>query len=89
MTRRKEIVTATLGCRQSYADLKRPITPDDIADAFEKGAYWADKTMIDKLREFKRVYELELDAEPRVYERDIQLCAKISVIERLINELED
>ena len=48
MTRREEIVTATLGCRQSYADLKRPITPDDVADAFEKGAYWADKTMIDK-----------------------------------------
>ena len=48
MTRREEIVTATLGCRQSYVDLKRPITPDDVADAFEKGAYWADKTMIDK-----------------------------------------
>lgn len=48
MTRREEIVTATLGCRQSYADLKRPITPDDVADAFEKGAYWADKAMIDK-----------------------------------------
>jgi hypothetical protein len=48
MTRREEIVTATLGCRQSYADLKRPIIPDDVADAFEKGAYWADKTMIEK-----------------------------------------
>lgn len=49
MTRREEIVTATLGCRQSYVDLKRPITPDDVADAFGKGAYWADKTMIDKV----------------------------------------
>lgn len=48
MTRREEIITATLGCRQNYVDLKRPITPDDVADAFEKGAYWADKTMIDK-----------------------------------------
>ena len=48
MTRREEIVTATLGCRQNYVDLKRPITPDDVADAFEKGAYWADKTMIEK-----------------------------------------
>lgn len=52
MTRREEIVTATLGCRQSYADLKRPITPDDVADAFEKGAYWADKTMIEKACEW-------------------------------------
>ena len=52
MTRREEIVTSTLGCRQSYADLKRPITPDDVADAFEKGAYWADKTMIEKACEW-------------------------------------
>ena len=42
MKRREEIITETLGCRQSYVDLKRPITPDDVADAFEKGAYWAD-----------------------------------------------
>lgn len=48
MTRREEIVTATLGCRQNCVDFKRPITPDDVADAFEKGAYWADKTMIEK-----------------------------------------
>ena len=52
MNRREEIVTATLGCRQNYVDLKRPITPDDVADAFEKGAYWADKTMIDKVCEW-------------------------------------
>ena len=59
MTRRKEIVTATLGCRQSYVDLKRPITPDDVADAFEKGAYWADLTMIDKATQwlFEHVYD--------------------------------
>ena len=48
MTRREEIVTATLGCRQNYVELKRPITPDDVADAFEGGAEWADKTMIEK-----------------------------------------
>ncbi len=60
MTRREEIVTATLGCRQSYADLKRPITPDDVADAFEKGAYWADKTMIDKACEWaKKRFDLD------------------------------
>ena len=59
MKRREEIVTATLGCRQSYADLKRPITPDDVADAFEKGAYWADKTMIEKAIQwlFENVYD--------------------------------
>ena len=59
MTRREEIVTATLGCRQSYVDLKRPITSDDVADAFEKGAYWADKTMIEKACEwlFENVYD--------------------------------
>lgn len=54
MTRREEIVTATLGCRQSYVDLKRPTTLDDVADAFEKGAYWADKTMIEKTCEWLR-----------------------------------
>lgn len=52
MTRREEIVTATLGCRQNYVDLKRSITPDDVADAFEKGAKWADKTMIEKACEW-------------------------------------
>ena len=60
MTRREEIVTATLGCRQSYVDLKRPITLDDVADAFEKGAYWADKTMLDKACEFAQSkYDLD------------------------------
>ena len=54
---------------------------------------WADKTMIDefvaKLHKLKCGYENDLDAEPRVYERDIQLCAKISLIERLILELKE
>lgn len=59
MTRREEIVTATLGCRQNYVDLKRSITPDDVADAFEKGAKWADKTMIEKATQwlFENVYD--------------------------------
>lgn len=40
MKRREEIVTATLGCRQNYVNLKRPITPDDVADAFEKSGFY-------------------------------------------------
>lgn len=61
----------------------------DVPDIFIKGAEWMQKTMIDKLRELVRVYDLELDAEPRVYERDIQLCAKLSLIDKLIHDLED
>ena len=61
--------------------------------AFKDGAYWGyekgRKDIIYKLREWKRVYELDLDAEPRVYERQIQLCAKLSLIEKLIQDLED
>jgi hypothetical protein len=37
----------------------------------------------------KSAYEKDLDAEPRVYERHIQLCSKISLIERLILELKE
>lgn len=57
--------------------------------AFHKGARWADATIVERLRELKSDYEKDLDAEPRVYERDIQLCAKISLIDRIIGELED
>ena len=61
--------------------------------AFKDGAYWGYeqgcKDMIDQLRELKQVFEHDLDTEPRVYERHIQLCAKISLIERLIRDLED
>ena len=45
--------------------------------------------MIERLRELQRGYENDLDAEPRVYERQIQLCAKISLIEKLIQEWEN
>lgn len=57
--------------------------------AFHKGARWADATMVERLRELKSDYEKDLDAEPRIYERHIQLCSKISLIEKLILELED
>ena len=56
---------------------------NSILEGYEKSC----KDMIEKLRELQSVYEHDLDAEPRVYERDIQLCAKISLIERLIIEL--
>lgn len=48
MTRRKEIVKATKECKEDYVGLGRHLTSDDIADAFEEDAEWADKTMIDK-----------------------------------------
>ena len=48
MTRREEIVKATKECREDYVGLGRHLTSDDIADAFEKGAEWADETMIEK-----------------------------------------
>ena len=51
MTRREEIVKATKECREDYVGLGRYLTTDDIADAFEEGAEWADKTMIDKVCE--------------------------------------
>ena len=58
-------------------------------EAFKKGCEAGRHAMIERLRELQSGYENDLDAEPRVYERDIQLCAKISLLERLINELED
>lgn len=59
MTRREEIVKATKECRKDYVGLGRHITSDDIADAFEEGAYWADKTMIEKATQwlFENVYD--------------------------------
>ena len=59
MTRREEIVKATKDCRKDYVGLGRHITSDDIADAFEEGAYWADKTMIEKATQwlFENVYD--------------------------------
>ena len=76
MKRREEIVTATLGCRQSYADLERPITPDDVADAFEKGAYWADKTMIEKARQWFNLHFRQVGT-PREVKHDFQSKEKM------------
>ena len=58
-------------------------------EAFNKGLEAGLSKACNKLSELKSVYEKDLDAEPRIYERDIQLCAKISLIERLILELEE
>ena len=78
MTRREEI---------KQKALSKYLRGTNRYNKFIEGAEWADKTIVDKLRELKSVYEKDLDAEPRIYERDIQLCAKISLIERLILEL--
>ena len=88
MTRREEIYEASCECYNGYIDVVN-VNADAAQDAFIKGAEWADKTMIERLRELKYGYEKDLDADPRVYERDIQLCAKISLIERLILELKE
>ena len=58
-------------------------------EAFKKGHEAGKQEMIERMRELQRGYENDLDAEPRVYERHIQLCAKLSLIEKLIQELED
>jgi hypothetical protein len=66
--------------------LKERNIPEDsleansILEGYEKSC----KDMVERLRELKNGYEKDLDAEPRVYERDIQLCAKISLIDRII-----
>ena len=80
----KQIEREEAFCEDWYMTRKMEKTPT-YADAIA----WADKTMIERLRELKSGYEKDLDAEPRVYERDIQLCAKISLIERLILELKE
>jgi hypothetical protein len=57
--------------------------------AYAQGYKDAMDKACDKLSELKSAYEKDLDAEPRVYERHIQLCSKISLIERLILELKE
>jgi hypothetical protein len=68
-------------------EVKRLLYQD--SEAFQEGVKVGKGEMIKKLRELKSDYEKDLDAEPRVYEKDIQLCAKISLIEKLILEYED
>jgi hypothetical protein len=83
MTRREqEIVKASVSWTDKVLTVKEE-------KAFQAGARWADATIVERLRELKSGYENDLDAEPRVYERDIQLFAKISLIERLILELKE
>ena len=92
MTRREEIIN-NIGYKITKAAVEyyqaNCANDIDLLDAFEAGAEWMQETMIERLRELKCGYEKDLDAEPRVYERDIQLCAKISLIERLILELKE
>ena len=57
--------------------------------AYAQGYKDAMDKACDKLSELKRAYEKDLDAEPRIYERAIQLCAYISLIGRLILELKE
>ncbi len=57
--------------------------------AYAQGCQDMIDEFVAKLQKLKCGYEHDLDAEPRVYEIDIQLCAKISLIERLILDLKE
>ena len=48
MTRREEIMQQAEEYRQPYRDGGYRLSSKDIKDAFEEGAEWADKTMIEK-----------------------------------------
>ena len=69
--------------------LKKRNIPEDsleansILEGYEKGR----KDTVDRLRELQSGYEHDLD-ESVEFARDVQLCAKISLIGRLIHELE-
>ncbi len=86
MTRREEIEQQASLTVFPWDDVREQVK---FEDGFIEGAKWADKTIVERLRELKSDFEKDLDAEPRNYERDIQLCAKISLIDRIILELED
>ena len=58
-------------------------------EAFIEGLKAGLAKACDKLSELKSAYEKDLDAEPRIYERDIQLFTKIALINRIIVELEE
>jgi hypothetical protein len=47
------------------------------------------KEIADFIKDRWNVQEEDLEAQPLVYEKGIQLCAKISLIEKLILEYED
>lgn len=86
MTRREEIEQQASLTVFPWDDVREQVK---FEDGFIEGAKWADATIVERLRELKSDYEKDLDAEPRNYERHIQLCSKISLIEKLILELED
>ena len=49
MIRREEINQQAEEYRQPYRDGGYRLSSKDVRDAFEEGAEWADKTMIDKV----------------------------------------
>lgn len=70
MTRREEIVKATKECREDYVGLGRYLTSDDIADAFEEGAEWADNYWQKKfnrhdLTSYGRLYSIWINIKSR------------------------
>ena len=71
MTRREEIEKATKECREDYVGLGRYLTSDDIADAFEEGAEWADKTMIEKARQWFNLHFRQVGT-PREIKHDFE-----------------
>lgn len=54
MTRRKEINQQAEEYRQPYRDGGYRLSSKDVRDAFEEGAEWADKTMLDKACEWMK-----------------------------------
>lgn len=52
MTRREEINQQAEEYRQPYKDGGYRLSSKDVRDAFEDGATWADKTMIEKACEW-------------------------------------
>ena len=52
MTRREEINQQAEEYRQPYRDGGYRLSSKDVRDAFEEGAEWADKTMIEKACEW-------------------------------------
>lgn len=66
-------------------EVKRLLHQD--SEAFKAGVEVGKKEICDKLRGLKWGYENELDTD-HGYEKHIQLCAKISLAEKIICELE-
>lgn len=52
MTRKKEINQQAEKYRQPYRDGGYRLSSKDIRDAFEEGAKWADKTMLDRMLKY-------------------------------------